>query len=228
MSTSIVFWPGSWCTKYKDKDPKLQQKVDELLEKMWRHLCTPQGFRDWLNCLLEHMGHKSLITLFAISISEGGIPTDVLGFVVVDTDVQNAAYVKYLCTAVENKGVGTRLLKEALTVVQNTTKHELAFVNYKPTETLQKFYAKCGFLPAGVREGKRHKSTENVLMTKLELDSLKAYCCAIHSELAVIKLSSPVKQLAPEQEAGQAEHGDASTEEHGDASTDAAQTLEYD
>ena len=181
------------CDWYCTREPTRLQ-VDALLRKMWEHLDLAQSFDEWQQCVLKDMGAEdcSYISLFAVHIEQDKVPSEVLGFVVTDISEYKGAYIKYLCSAVETQGVGTLLLDGVLQVVQQTSKHKLAFLNYKPTQELREFYRKRGFLPARVR-WKRHEEYDKnaeVLLTLTELKRLRCYCCAIHSELGVKMLHS--------------------------------------
>lgn len=195
MSTGIVPWNGldCMCDWYCTLEP-MRLKVDKLLRKMWEHLAIDQSFDDWQKDLLEAMGKEddAYISLFAVHINQDKVPTDVLGFVVTDINEWKGAYIKYLCSAVEKQGVGTLLLDSVLKVVRETSKHKLAFVNYKPTQELREFYKKRGFLPAGVRwkRNEEYDTTAEVRLTQYELHRLKEYCCSLHSELGVKMLHS--------------------------------------
>jgi GNAT superfamily N-acetyltransferase len=172
----------------------LRLKVDTLLRKMWDHLEIDQSFDDWQRHLLEDMGKEDdrYISLFAVRIDEDKVPTEVLGFVVADLSEWKGVYIKYLCSTVEKQGLGTVLLESVLKVVQKTSKHRLAFLNYKPTQELREFYKKRGFLHAAVRwkRNEEYDRTAEVRLTQTELNRLKEYCCSIHSELGVKMLPS--------------------------------------
>jgi hypothetical protein len=182
----------------------MRLQVDALLGKMWEHLDLPESFDVWQQRVLQDMGaagaEDSYISLFAVHIEQDNeqdneqdkvpsevVPSEVLGFVVTDIAEYKGAYIKYLCSAVETQGVGTLLLDGVLQVVRQTSKHKLAFLNYKPTQELREFYRKRGFLPARVRSKQHEEYDKNaeVLLTLTELQRLRLYCCAIHSELGV-------------------------------------------
>ena len=214
MSTEVVHWNEPDCMRdwYQTIQP-LRLKVDTLLRKIWENLVIDQSFDDWQKHLLEAMGKEDdlYISLFAVHINEDKVPTDVLGFVVADPNESKGAYIKYLCSTVEKQGVGTVLLESVLEVVQKTSKHKLAFVNYKPTQELREFYKKRGFLPTGVRlkRNEEYDTTAEVRLTQSELNRLKEYCCSIHSELGVKMLHCCGKRFAPKEQAGQAEQEEA-------------------
>lgn len=195
MTTRLVPWngPDCMCDWYCTSEPTRVQ-VYALLRKMWKHLDLAESFDVWQQRVLERMGAEDgpYISLFAVHIQQDKVPSEVLGFVVTDISEYKGAYIKYLCSAVETQGVGTLLLDGVLQVVRQTSKHKLAFLNYKPTQELREFYRKRGFLPARVRSKRHEEYDENaeVLLTLTELKQLRLYCCAIHSELGVKMLHS--------------------------------------
>lgn len=213
MSTEVVPWNRLNCADcmrdwYWTIEPQ-RLKVDTLLRRMWEHLDIAQSFDDWRKHLLEAMGKEDdlYISLFSVHINEDKVPTDVLGFVIADIGESKGAYIKYLYSKVEKQGVGTVLLESVLKVVQQTSKHKLAFVNYKPTQELREFYQKRGFLPAAVRlkRNEEYDTTAEVRLTQTELNRLKEYCCSIHSELGVKMLTCCGKLLAPKEQVAQVE-----------------------